>query len=95
MKGLETFNRIGYVPGLRAIVTALFFRSFPKMLKGEVPPNRVERLAAEMARNDRAAVRLTLRRSYEYLTGTGRSRAGCADQTCSPRSSSARTTRWG
>ena len=67
MKGLETFNRIGYVPGLRALVTALLFRSFPKMLKGDVPPDRVDRLAAEMATNHRAAVRLTLRRSYEYL----------------------------
>jgi pimeloyl-ACP methyl ester carboxylesterase len=37
------------------------------MLKGEVPPDRVARLAAEMASNDRASVRLTLRRSYEYL----------------------------
>jgi pimeloyl-ACP methyl ester carboxylesterase len=36
------------------------------MLKGEVPPDRVDRLAAEMARNDRAAIRLTLRRSFEY-----------------------------
>jgi pimeloyl-ACP methyl ester carboxylesterase len=67
MKGLETYNRIGYVPGLRLLVTALLFRSFPKMLKGEVPADRVDRLAAEMASNDRAAVRLSLRRSYEYL----------------------------
>jgi pimeloyl-ACP methyl ester carboxylesterase len=67
MKGLETFNRIGYVPGLRALVTALLFRSFPKMLRGDVPPDRVDRLAAEMASNNRAAVRLILRRSYEYL----------------------------
>src|SRR5918911_5754149 len=59
MKGLETFNRIGYVPGLRTLVTALLFKSFPKMLKGDVPPERVDRLAAEMASNDRAAVRLT------------------------------------
>ena len=63
MRGLATFNRIGYVPGLRSLVTALLFRSFPKMLKGEVPPDRVDRLAAEMASNDRAAIRLTLRRS--------------------------------
>jgi pimeloyl-ACP methyl ester carboxylesterase len=67
MKGLETFNRIGYVPGLRSLVTALLFRSFPKMLQGDVPPDRVEALAAEMASNNRAAVRLTLRRSYQYL----------------------------
>jgi pimeloyl-ACP methyl ester carboxylesterase len=67
MKGLETFNRIGYVPVLRSLVTALLFRSFPKMLRGEVPPDRVDRLAAEMASNDRAAVRLNLRRSYDYL----------------------------
>jgi pimeloyl-ACP methyl ester carboxylesterase len=67
MKGLATFNRIGYVPGLRSLVTALLFRSFPKMLKGEVPADRVDRLAAEMASNDRTAIRLTLRRSYEYL----------------------------
>ena len=32
MKGLETFNRTGYVPGLRSLVTALMSRSFPKML---------------------------------------------------------------
>lgn len=67
MKGLETFNRIGYVPGLRSLVTALLFRSFPKMLNGEVPPASVDRLAAEMASNDRAAIRLNLRRSYQYL----------------------------
>jgi pimeloyl-ACP methyl ester carboxylesterase len=67
MKGLEMFNRIGYVPGLRALVTALLFRSFPKMLRSDVPAGRVDRLAAEMASNDPAAVRLTLRRSYEYL----------------------------
>jgi pimeloyl-ACP methyl ester carboxylesterase len=67
MRGLAMFNRIGYVPGLRSLVTALLFRSFPKMLKGEVPPDHVDRLAAEMASNDRAAIRLTLRRSYEYV----------------------------
>ncbi|MFL5831549.1 MAG: alpha/beta fold hydrolase [Solirubrobacteraceae bacterium] len=67
MKGLETFNRIGYVPGLRSLLTALLFRSFPKMLQGDVPPDRVEQLAAEMASNDRAAIRLNLRRSYQYL----------------------------
>ncbi len=67
MKGLETFNRIGYVPGLRSLVTALMFRSFPKMLQGDVPPDRVEQLAAEMASNDRTAIRLNLRRSYQYL----------------------------
>jgi pimeloyl-ACP methyl ester carboxylesterase len=67
MKGLATFNRIGYVPGLRSLVAALLFRSFPKMLRGEVPAHRVEQLAAEMASNDRAAIRLNLRRSYEYL----------------------------
>ena len=55
------------MPGLRSLVTALLFRSFPKMLKGEVPPDRVDRLAAEMASNDRASIRLTLRRSFEYL----------------------------
>ena len=67
MKGLETFNRIGYVPGLRSLVTALMFRSFPKMLAGEVPADRVKRLAAEMASNDRSDIRTTLRHSYEYL----------------------------
>ena len=71
MRGLATFNRIGYVPGLRSLVTALLFRSFPKMLKCEVPPDRVDRLAAEMASNDRAAIRLTLRRSFEYLCRHG------------------------
>jgi pimeloyl-ACP methyl ester carboxylesterase len=67
MKGLETFNRIGYVPVLRSLVTALLFRTFPKMLEGEVPLDRVERLAAEMASNDHAAIRTNLRRSYEHL----------------------------
>jgi pimeloyl-ACP methyl ester carboxylesterase len=67
MKGLATFNRIGYVPGLRRLVTALLFRSFPKMLQGEVPADRVDQLAAEMAGNDRSAIRINLRRSYEHL----------------------------
>jgi pimeloyl-ACP methyl ester carboxylesterase len=67
MKGLETFNRIGYVPGLRSLVTALMFRSFPKMLAGGVPDDRVERLAAEMASNDGSDIRLILRRTYQYL----------------------------
>ena len=95
MRGLATFNRIGYVPGLRSLVTALLFRSLPKMLKGEVPPDRVDRLAAEMASNDRAAIRLTLRRSFEYLYRHGRSLAGCAGRVCVRRSSSARKTRSG
>jgi pimeloyl-ACP methyl ester carboxylesterase len=67
MKGLETFNRIGYVPGLRSVVTALMFRSFPKMLAGEVPDDRVERLAAEMASNDRSDIRTNLRHWYRYV----------------------------
>lgn len=67
MKGLATFNRIGYVPGLRSLVTALMFRSFPKMLKGGVPADRVDRLAAEMASNDRVDIRANLRRWYEYV----------------------------
>lgn len=67
MKGLETFNRIGYVPVLRTLVTALLFRSFPKMLKGAVPADRVDRLAAEMASSKRSDIRTNLRRSYEYL----------------------------
>jgi pimeloyl-ACP methyl ester carboxylesterase len=67
MKGLETFNRIGYVPGLRSLVTALVFRSFPKMLAGGVPDDRIERLAAEMASNDRADIRTNLRRWYRYV----------------------------
>lgn len=67
MKGLETFNRIGYVPGLRSLVTALMFRSFPKMLRGEVPDDRVAPLAAEMASNNRGDIRIALRRSYQYL----------------------------
>ena len=66
MKGLEAFYRIGYVPGLRSLVTALVFRSFPKMLAGEVPEDRVERLAAEMASNDRSDIRTNLRRWYRY-----------------------------
>jgi pimeloyl-ACP methyl ester carboxylesterase len=67
MKGLETFNRIGYVPGLRSLVTALLFRSFPKMLRGHVPADDVDRLAAEMARSSRSDIRINLRRSYEHL----------------------------
>ena len=67
MKGLEMFNRIGYVPVLRSLVTALLFRSFPKMLAGEVPAESVDRLAAEMASCDRSDIRINLRRSYEYL----------------------------
>ena len=67
MKGLETFNRIGYVPVLRSLVTALMFRSFPKMLAGGVPDDRVDRLAAEMASNDRSDIRTNLRRWYSYV----------------------------
>jgi len=67
MKGLETFNRINYVPGLRSLAMALMFRSFPKMLAGAVPDGRVEQLAAEMASNDRSDIRINLRRSYQYL----------------------------
>ena len=67
VKGLATFNRIGYVPGLRSLVTALMFRSFPKMLSGAVPDDRVEALAAEMSTNDRVDIRLHLRRYYDYL----------------------------
>ena len=67
MKGLETFNRIGYIPGVRSLATALMFRSFPKMLKGHVPADSVERLAAEMASSNRRDIRINLRRSYQYL----------------------------
>jgi pimeloyl-ACP methyl ester carboxylesterase len=67
MKGIETFNRIGYVPGLRSLVTAVMFRSLPKMLAREVPGNLVERLAAEMRSNDRSDIRTNLRRWYRYL----------------------------
>ena len=67
MKGLEMVNRIGYVPGLRSLVTALIFRSFPRMLAGEVPDDRVARLAAEMASNDRSDIRTNLRRWYRYV----------------------------
>jgi pimeloyl-ACP methyl ester carboxylesterase len=67
MKGLETFNRIGYVPVLRSLAAALLFRSFPKMLKGYVPDDSVDRLAAEMASSDRSDIRTNLRRSYEHL----------------------------
>jgi pimeloyl-ACP methyl ester carboxylesterase len=67
MKGLETFNRIGYVPVLRSLLTALLFRSFPKMLKGQVPDDSVDRLADEMASSNRSDIRTNLRRSYEHL----------------------------
>jgi pimeloyl-ACP methyl ester carboxylesterase len=43
------------------------FRTFPKMLKGNVPPDRVDRLAAEMATNSRSDIRINLRRTYQYL----------------------------
>jgi len=75
MRCLATFNRIGCVPGLRSLVTALLFRSFPKMLKGEVPPDRVDRLAAEMASNDRAAIASPCAAPLSTCTGTGRSLA--------------------
>jgi pimeloyl-ACP methyl ester carboxylesterase len=67
MKGLETFNRIGYVPGVRTLATALLFRTSPKMLVGNVPAERVDQLAAEMASNNRTDIRINLRRSYQYL----------------------------
>lgn len=67
MKGVETVNRIGYVPVLRSLITALLFRSFPKMLKGQVPDDSVDRLAAEMASSNRSDIRTNLRRSYEHL----------------------------
>jgi pimeloyl-ACP methyl ester carboxylesterase len=43
------------------------FRSFPKMLEGNVPAKSVDRLAAEMASSDRKDIRINLRRSYQYL----------------------------
>jgi pimeloyl-ACP methyl ester carboxylesterase len=67
MRGLETINRIFYVPVLRSLVTALLFKSFPKMLKGNVPAESVERLAAEMASSNRSDIRTNLRRSYQHL----------------------------
>jgi pimeloyl-ACP methyl ester carboxylesterase len=67
MRGLETINRIGHVPVLRSLVTALLFRSFPKMLRGHVPDESVDRLAAEMASSNRSDIRINLRRSYEHL----------------------------
>jgi pimeloyl-ACP methyl ester carboxylesterase len=67
MRSLETVNRIGYVPVLRSLVTALLFRSFPKMLRGHVPDESVDRLAAEMASSNRSDIRINLRRSYEHL----------------------------
>jgi pimeloyl-ACP methyl ester carboxylesterase len=94
MKGLETINRIFYVPLLRSLVTALLFRSFPKMLKGQVPDDSVDRLAAEMASSNRSDIRLNLGVRTRICTSTGRLRAGCAGRACRRRSSSARTTRW-
>jgi pimeloyl-ACP methyl ester carboxylesterase len=67
MKGLETVNRIGYVPVVRSLVTAILFRSFPKMLKGHVPDDQVERLADEMASSNPSDIRINLRRSYQHL----------------------------
>jgi pimeloyl-ACP methyl ester carboxylesterase len=37
------------------------------MLRGAVPDDRVEALAAEMATNDRKDIRVHLRRYYDYL----------------------------
>jgi pimeloyl-ACP methyl ester carboxylesterase len=37
------------------------------MLKGHVPDDSVDRLAAEMASNNRSDIRTNLRRSYEHL----------------------------
>lgn len=71
MKGLEAFNRIGYVPGVRSLATALMFRTFPKMLEGNVPAESVDRLAAEMASSNRKDIRINLRRSYQYLSKHG------------------------
>ena len=95
MRGLATFNRIGYVPGLRSLVTALLFRSLPKMLKGEVPPTASTgsppRWRATTARPSASPCAAPL----STYTGTGRSLAGCADRVCARRSSSARKTRSG
>jgi pimeloyl-ACP methyl ester carboxylesterase len=72
VKGLAMFNCIGHVPGLRSLVTAMMFRSFPKMLaQMEIPADRVEALAAEMATNDRVHIRIHLRRYFDYLRRYG------------------------
>jgi pimeloyl-ACP methyl ester carboxylesterase len=70
-KALAVMNRIGYVPGVRAVVDAIVFRSFAKLLAGNVPDDRVDVLAAEMAGADRKDVRLTTRRYFEYLDKHG------------------------
>jgi pimeloyl-ACP methyl ester carboxylesterase len=94
MKGLETFNRIGYVPGLRSLVTALMFRSFPKMLAGAVPdassgsPPRWQATTARTSASTCAGRTAT-------STAMGRSPVGCAGRAFRRRSSSARTTRSG
>jgi pimeloyl-ACP methyl ester carboxylesterase len=41
------------------------------MLKGQVPDDSVDRLAAEMASNNRSDIRITLRRSYQHLYNHG------------------------
>jgi pimeloyl-ACP methyl ester carboxylesterase len=71
VKVLAVMNRIGYVPGVRTVVDAIVFRSFAKMLAGNVPDARVAALAAEMAGADRKDVRLTTRRFFEYVDKHG------------------------
>jgi pimeloyl-ACP methyl ester carboxylesterase len=70
-RALAILNGIGYVPGIRAVVDAIVFRSLSKMLDGNVPAERVDALASEMARSDRKDVRLTTRRYFEYLDRHG------------------------
>ena len=70
-KALAMINRIGYVPGLRTAVDAIVFRNLPRMLAGEVPAERVQALAAEMALCERKDVRLAIRRFFEYLDRHG------------------------
>ena len=58
-------DRLRAGPALARHRTAL--QKLPEDAQGRGSPDRVDRLAAEMASNDRAAIRLTLRRSFEYL----------------------------
>ena len=92
---LGVINRIGYVPGLRSVVYALMFRSFPKMLADGVPADRVAPLAAEMAKNDRGDVRTSLRRYFEYIDRHGTVAGRLCRSGSRPRSCSATTTRSG
>jgi pimeloyl-ACP methyl ester carboxylesterase len=93
MKGLATFNRIGYVPGLRSLVTALMFRSFPKMLKGGSPRTASIASPPRWRATTAWTSAPTCAAGTSTCTGTARSPVDCVARAFRRRSSSARTTR--